>query len=696
MKRVIFLLSIMLSLCVGSSVVLAYYQNPFNSQPGFTHDTKLQGDDTLAGKILDGTRIFRSSPVVGDLDGNPSNGLEIVVGDRNGKLFALRNNGVILWTTQVATCSITADESVLNGAPSLYDLRPDLPGLEVIIGYGKVHIDPQCPGGVAAYSSTGQLLWRYSIPPSPINGTSSVFSTPSVTDVDGNGDIIIAFGSADLFLHVLNKDGSLRWKYFAMDTIWSSPAFADVDGDGRKDIIVGTDFTPGRVCDPNNITPFPETNSYFETAKGFLYAFPANPTFRADPIYCARDGGKVIGFGKGFLWAVRFDQSIYSSPAIADLDNDGNPEVIVGSGCFYGGDPKPGKWVKIFDLASGREKMTLNAPECVASSPAIGDLDGDGYQDIVVTVASGGSSNPPVGTPPTGGQIVAWRYNNPTPFWTTPALSATQEGADMSETFNNPLIADVDGNGSLEVIAVVQNSVMVYKGRNGEPLTPVCPPGGPIANTCRVMGTKAMFMWMPIRNTPAIADIDNDGKLEIVAAGSHTSNDQPATQNRAFIYVWRDLEQGISSEPGPHQPYSAPWPQFQRDPAHNGAMIARKIRVSVPQINTLSEADQVTTFTIPLRSNDGTPINVNVEEDDPDNIIQIDTNNLSLRGHLVTASLSSSQSTLTVTVDTRGKQLGSYSARIILRGDNVPEVTIPVTARVVEQVFRTHIPITIR
>jgi len=200
MKRVIILLSILLSLCVGSSAVFAYYQNPFNSQPGFTHDTKLQGDDTLAGKILDGTRIFRSSPVVGDLDGNPSNGLEIVVGDRNGKLFALRNNGVILWTTQVATCSITADESVLNGAPSLFDLRPDLPGLEVIIGYGKVHIDPQCPGGVAAYSSTGQLLWRYSIPPSPINGASSVFSTPSVTDVDGNGDIIIAFGSADLFL----------------------------------------------------------------------------------------------------------------------------------------------------------------------------------------------------------------------------------------------------------------------------------------------------------------------------------------------------------------------------------------------------------------------------------------------------------------------------------------------------------------
>lgn len=687
-RRLRIILISLLVLSVVPAVTLAYYQNAVNSQPGFTHPTKLQDDDTLAGKPLDGVRIIRSSPVVGNLDGNLSNGLEIVIGDRSGKLFALDKNGQVKWTVQVATCAnLGTDDSLLNGAPTLFDIDPTRPGLEVIVGYGTIN-PLNCPGGVRAYSATGQELWNYPINRSSISNHNAVINTPSVTDVNGNGDIIIVAGAADLYLHVLNKDGTLRWKYFAMDTIWSSPAFADVNNDGRKEIIVGTDFTPGQVCNPHSITPFPETNSYYESARGFLYAFPSDPTFVADPIYCAKDGGKVIGFGKGFLWAVRFDQLILSSPAITDFENDGMFEVVVGSGCFYGGNPKPGKWVKIFNAANGVEKMTLNAPECVASSPAIGDIDGDGRLEIVASVASGGSNNPPVPTPPTGGRLVAWRYDNPNPIWNIEVRGATQEGADMSEPFNNPLIADIDGNGSHEVLIVVQNSVMIYNGA-GQELTASCPTGGQIAQDCKLSGKKSMFMWMPIRNTPAIADIDNDGKLEIVVGGSHTSSAVLSMQNKAFVYVWRDLEQVISSSPGPYQPYSAPWPQFQRDPAHNGLFRARGLRLGVTSLNLLTDGSQPSTYTLSVGSNDGTSINVTIAENDPHNILQLSHTNVSLSD--ATAGVP-----LHITVNVAGKPVGTYTAHITFSGSGFPSVTLPVTVRVVNEVFTTFIPITTR
>lgn len=59
-----FLLRFTIIVLVIPAVALGYYQNPVQSQSGFTHSQKLQPDDTLAGKQLDGARIIRSSFVV--------------------------------------------------------------------------------------------------------------------------------------------------------------------------------------------------------------------------------------------------------------------------------------------------------------------------------------------------------------------------------------------------------------------------------------------------------------------------------------------------------------------------------------------------------------------------------------------------------------------------------------------------------
>jgi hypothetical protein len=360
------LLTFSLMLLVPNAA-FAWYRSPVPIQSGFQHTPNLQADDTPPGLALDGASIIRGSTTIADIDGNPQNGKEIVVGGKDGLLYAYRSNGSRLWQQRVANCN-PGNDDLIHNAPAVADVngdgRPD-----VVIGYGTTN--NACQGGVSVYDGlSGNRLWNFSVPPDPNfpNVGSGVLATPAVGNIDDGSEVVVGFGSNNGYFHVLNRDGSLRWRYLAQDTMRSSPAFADLNGDGRKEIIFGTDFTPGLVCNPAN--PNQPRN---ETALGFLYAFPANPTFTPDPV-CARDGGTTIGFDKGYLWKVPLDQTISSSPAVGDIDGDGALEVVVGASCYYRGS---GNWVKIFSGTNGALERTLNAPNCVASSPAIGDVNGD-------------------------------------------------------------------------------------------------------------------------------------------------------------------------------------------------------------------------------------------------------------------------------------------------------------------------------
>jgi len=67
-----------------------------------------------------------------------------------------------------------------------------------------------------------------------------------------------------------------------------------------------------------------------------------------------------------------------TSPAVADLDGDGDLEVVMG----VEGSMAPG--LVVYDGATGRVEWTLELPGTTGldSSPAIGDLDGDGELEL--------------------------------------------------------------------------------------------------------------------------------------------------------------------------------------------------------------------------------------------------------------------------------------------------------------------------
>lgn len=332
----------------------------------------------------------------------------------------------------------------------------------------------------------------------------------------------------------------MRWFLAVADTVFASPSFLDIDGDKKEEVIAATDISQNPFLRP------PTENG------GILYALSGAP--KSNPLieYPFRSSRVV-------RWLTPLDQVLYGSPTIADVDpRNKGPEIIQASGCFFpqGTTQKQGNWVKIASATDGRIIRTFSIPTCSATTPAVGDLNEDGNLDIVITVN---------GHKPYGGdglsRLVAIDVKNRRRLWTA-ALAEPNEHNDLAGNFMSPVIADVDGNGSLEVLASNARTVGIYEGKTGTILT--CADRSCSNGNNTILRTKGGGRF--IKSSPAVGDLNGDGILEVVVgANAGTSN-----PDQGALYVWTDLAGRIQSSPGIHQPYAAPWPQFKGGPTRAG------------------------------------------------------------------------------------------------------------------------------
>lgn len=260
----------------------------------------------------------------------------------------------------------------------------------------------------------------------------------SAKDFDGDGKYELVFGCYrnDSSIYALNaENGSLLWKYNA-----SAPGnhgcndvatlVYDVDNDGSQEVIVPGSCNPKTFCFNGN-----------------------NGTLKWS---CVTKGSD-------------------SPPTIADIDNDGKPEILHGE---FGG------WVICINAEDGSVawEFKVDGNSWVQTAPTIVDLDNNGQLDFVVATWNFNNLD----------SVFAFRGDNHARLWAYPI---------NSHLYHGTAVSDLDNDGKPElVIGAYNDTLYCFNGENG---------------TIKWKYKGGGYVGAPA----SLGDIDNDGICDVVMVG---------------------------------------------------------------------------------------------------------------------------------------------------------------------------------
>lgn len=381
-------------------------------------------EDSIRGSVrafngLDGSSLW-SVDVDGDIFGSAmfydvsgDQIADIFIGGRDRQFHAINGqDGTIIWsfdTTQSAPPGI--------GWMQFYNsqLIPDIDGddlMDLVVTNGGnpaalAGEGPRYPGWLLAISSaTGELLNAAVVPDS-----AETYCSLVIADIENNGEFDIVFGTGGetfpgslwrtTLSDLLSNDISSAIQITENDThgYVAAPVLADIDNDNVLDII--TADAEGRVAAYNGIDN--QTMWTFQLPVTECYSTPAVGQFTGSnhlDVYANIGSGVWPFFNKyyqvlinGETGEVEYLDSIgqqFSSPLAYDFDNDGYDEALLSSNAtsIFSPNTYSVLMVDFNDVDTVAIFQQQNAVSG-ASTPWIGDLDGDGIIDMVFAMNTG-------------------------------------------------------------------------------------------------------------------------------------------------------------------------------------------------------------------------------------------------------------------------------------------------------------------